>query len=393
MIGFPKSQLFEKLLGRFHEWHSSSQLNGDPMGDFSIRDLFSSKKQLVGLDIGSSSLKLAEIERSGGGYVLNRYHQIPLPKGVVSEGTLSEPQILTRKIKELFELSGAKCRNVVTSLSGNSVISQKVTFLKMPPEELRVLIHDEASKYLPFDSMEDVSYDFQILGDNEFNPSQMDVMLVAAKSDIVDSYADAIKSAGLNAVIMDVDSFALETMYEENYDIGGDDEIIILVNIGASMTNINVLKNGGSVLTRDFTLGGEHINEELLQSMGLASLDEAERLKVSGLEGDAEAQSRFHESLIAASDQICSEIQRSVDYYRSTYGGAEIKAIFLSGGSARIPGLAEHLHERMNIKTEIINPFKKIVYNQKKFNATDIEKIGPSAAVCVGLALRRVGDK
>lgn len=362
------------------------------MGDFSIKDLFSSKKQLVGLDIGSSSLKLAEMERSGTGYILTRYHQIPLPKGVVSEGILAEPQILTRKIKELFELSGAKCRNVVTSLSGNSVISQKVTFLKMPPEELRVLIHDEASKYLPFDSMEDVSYDFQIIGDNEFNPSQMDVMLVAAKSDIVDSYADAIKSAGLNTVIMDVDSFALETMYEENYDIG-DDEIVILVNIGASMTNINVLKDGGSVLTRDFTLGGEHINEELQQSMGLSSLDEAERIKIGGVEGDAEAQTRFRESLLAASDQICSEIQRSVEYYRSTYGGAEIKAILLSGGSASIPGLAEHLNERMNIKTEIINPFKKVIYNQKKFSAADIEKIGPSAAVCVGLALRRVGDK
>lgn len=344
------------------------------------------------MDIGSYSLKLAEIGRSGTGYALNRYRQVSLPKGVISEGMLTEPHILTEKIKELFELSGARCRNVVTSLSGNSVIAQRVTFAKMPAEELRVLIHDEASKYLPFDSMEDVSYDFQILGENEFNSTQMDVMLVAAKSEIVESYADAIRGAGLNPVIMDVDSFALETMYEENYDID-DDEIVILVNVGASMTNINVLKNGGSVLTRDFALGGEHINEALQQSMGLNSLDEAERVKLDGVEGDGEAQRGFTENLLAAADQICSEIQRSVDYYRSTYGGTEIKAVLLSGGSAAMPGFAEHLGERMNIRTEIINPFRNIVFNQKKISAADMERIGPSAAVCVGLALRRVDDK
>jgi type IV pilus assembly protein PilM len=362
------------------------------MGDFSIKDLFSSKKQLVGLDIGSSFLKLAEIDSTGTGYILNRYHQIPLPKGVVNDGILIEPQTLTRKIKELFALSGSKRRYVATSLSGNSVISQKVTFMAMPPDELRVLIHDEAGKYLPFDSMEDVSYDFQILGDNEFNPTQMDVMLVAAKNEIVDSYADAVKSAGLNAVIVDVDSFALETMYEENYDFEGD-EIAVLVNIGSSMTNINVVKNGGSVLTRDFTLGGDDITEAIQQSMGLASFDEAERIKIRGPEGDEAAQERFRDSLLAAADPICAEIERSVDYYRSTYGGQEIKVILLSGGSANIPGLAENLKLRMNIKTEIVNPFKKISYNQKQFSAEEIEKIGPSAAVCVGLALRRLGDK
>jgi type IV pilus assembly protein PilM len=362
------------------------------MGEFSIRELFSAKKQLAGLDIGSSSLKLAEIDSTPTGYILNRYHQIPLPKGVVNDGILVEPHTLTKKIKELFALSGSKRRNVVTSLSGNSVISQKVTFLKMPPDELRVLIRDEAGKYLPFDSMEDVSYDFQILGENEFNPTQMDVMLVAAKTEIVDSYADAIKSAGLNAVIIDVDSFALETMYEENYDFEGD-EIAVLVNIGASMTNINVLRNGGSVLTRDFTLGGDNITEALQQSMGLASFDEAERIKIGGAEGDEGVKAQFRNSLLAAADPICSEIERSVDYYRSTYGGGEIKVIQLSGGSVNIPGLAENLKHRLNINTEIVNPFKKIGYNKKQFSVEEIERIGPSAAVCLGLALRRLGDK
>ena len=362
------------------------------MSDFSVRDLFSSKKQLAGLDIGSSSLKLAEIDSTAKGYTLHSFHQIPLPKGVVNDGILEEPQILSSKIKELFVLSGSKRRNVVTSLSGNSVISQKVTFMAMTPDELRGLIQDEAGKYLPFDSMEDVSYDFQILGENEFNPAQMDVMLVAAKTETVDSFADAIKSAGLTAAIMDVDSFALETMYEENYDFEADD-VAVLVNIGASMTNINIVRNGGSILRRDFTLGGNHITEGLQQSMGLTSFEEAERIKIQGLEDDADAKERLLDNLLVSIDPICSEIERSIDYFRSTYGGTEIKVILLSGGSASIPGLTENLKQRLKIQTEIVNPFKKIGYNQKQFTTEEIKKIGPSAAVCVGLALRKLGDK
>jgi type IV pilus assembly protein PilM len=361
------------------------------MGEFSLKDLFSSKKQLMGLDVGSSSLKLVELDRTPAGHYLRNFLQIPLPKGVVGDGILMEPQTLSRKIKELITLSGSKRRHVVTSLSGSSVISQRVTFMKMPPDELRVMIEDEAGKYLPFDSMEDVSYDFQILGENEFNPSQMDVMLVAAKTEIVDGYADAVKSAGLNAVIIDVDSFALETMYEENYDFEVD-EIAILVNIGASITNINVLKNGCSLLRRDFPLGGNNITEGLQQIKGLQSLDEAERIKIEGVAGDADAGATLRDHLLEAAEPICGEIERSIEYFRSTYGG-EIKGILLSGGSANIDGLADRLKKRLNIKTEIVNPFKKIKYNPKQFNAEQLEKVGPAAAVCVGLALRRLDDK
>ena len=164
----------------------------------------------------------------------------------------------------------------------------------------------------------------------------------------MDSFADAIKSAGLTAAIMDVDSFALETMYEENYDFEGDD-VAVLVNIGASMTNINVVRSGGSVLRRDFALGGNHITEGLQQSMELASFEEAERLKIQGPEGDAEEKQRFRDNLLASADPICSEIERSIDYFRSTYGGSEIKVILLSGGSANIPGLVDNLRQRLNI--------------------------------------------
>ena len=161
-------------------------LKGVPM--FDIMDMFSGKKPLVGLDIGSSSLKLVEIEDTQKGFVLNRYSQIPLPKGVIVDGVPVEQEELTAGIKELFKQAGCRRKGVVTSLSGQSVIVKKVSLANMEEAELRDLIRDEATKYLPFDSMEGVNFDFQILGGSDFNPNLMDVLLVAAKKDIIESY-------------------------------------------------------------------------------------------------------------------------------------------------------------------------------------------------------------
>jgi len=361
------------------------------MGSFNIQGLFSSKKKLAALDIGASSLKLMEVDRASNGYTLRSYHQLLLPKGIVHEGVLEDPQALTAKIKELIRLSKVKRRNVVTALSGNAVISQKVSFVAMSPNELRELIQDEASKYLPFDNMDDVNYDFQVLGKNEFNANQVDVMLVAAKTDVVERFNNAIRNAGLQPVILDVDSFALETMYEENYDLGND-EIVALVNIGASVTNINVIKDRGSILRRDFTMAGYNITADLQSNMELPDLEEAELKKIKGPPYD-ESSGEYQEHVLKAAEPILQEIERSINYFRSTVGGGEISKIFLSGGSARLFGFAEALSQRLNINTEIVNPFKNIAYNKKQFTEEEIEKIGPGAAVCVGLALRMVGDK
>jgi type IV pilus assembly protein PilM len=356
-----------------------------------IKNLFPASKSLVGLDIGSSTIKLAEIVETPKGYVLSRFSQIPLVTGVIVDGVPVEQQELAIKIKQLFKQSGCKKKSIVTSLSGHSVIIKKVNFPTMDEGELRELIKDEAGKYLPFDSMEAVSYDFQILGENEFNPNQMDVIIVAAKNDIVNSYADAIQQAGYLPVIMDVDSFALETMYEENYDFE-DNEMVVLVNIGASITNINVLRGGSSVFTRDFMIAGNSITEAIGQKMGVA-FEEAERIKIEGSEGNEAAEKEFRENLLYYAEPICSEIERSVDYFRSTYGGEYLKRILLSGGTTRIPGIVSDLTQRIGVEAEIANPFKKIGYDAKSLNQATIEEIAPIAAVSVGLALRKVGDK
>ena len=358
---------------------------------FDIGELFSNSKQLVGLDIGSSSLKLAEIHETSKGYILSRYSQIPIPMGIIVEGVLVEPEELSIKIKELFKQSRCRIKGIVTSLSGHSAIVKKVTLANMNEEELRGQIRDEASKYLPFDTIEDVNFDFQILGGNEYNPNQMEVLIVAAKKDIIESYTSAIVKAGLKPLIMDVDSFALETMYEENYDfVEGD--VAVIVNIGASITNINVLRNGMSIFTRDFTLGGNAVTEAIRNKLGL-TFEDAEKAKVEGALNPDVPADQSGGDILAFAEPICLEIERSVDYFKSTYGGGDIKQVLLSGGGAKIPGIASDLTQRLNIDTEIINPFRKIGFDKKVIDAETIQSIGPVAAVAVGLALRKIGDK
>ena len=351
--------------------------------------LFSGSKKIVGLDIGSSSLKLAEVISSSHGYVLNQFLQLPLPKGIIVEGVLTDPRELSLKVKELFKNSGLRRKGIATSLSGNSVIIKKVTFAQMEETELRDLIRDEGGKYLPFDNMDEVNYDFQILGDNEFNPNQMDVIIVAAKKDIVNSYLDALVGAGLNVLIMDVDSFALETMYEANYKYENN-EIVVIVNIGASITNINIIKGGMSIFTRDFTLGGNSITEALQEKNNI-TFEEAEKNKIECLSDNNPDNLELQNSILDFAEPSCSEIERSIDYFRSTFGGENIKHVFLSGGTARISGLAATLSQRLNIETEIINPLLNIGYNKKNIDAKTLASIRTIAAVAIGLGIDKNG--
>jgi type IV pilus assembly protein PilM len=358
---------------------------------FDLKEVFTGTKRLVGLDIGSHSIKLAEIVGSSHGPVLNRFLQFPLTKGVIVEGNLEDSRALSAAIKELFRNSGCKGRGLVTSLSGNSVIIKKVTFPQMEEVELRDLIRDEAGKYLPFDNMDDVNYDFQILGDNEYNPNQMDVIIVAAKKADINNYLDAITAAGLTVNIMDVDSFALETMYEANYDFE-DGEIVVIVNIGASITNINIVKGGMSIFTRDFTLGGNAVTEGLQEKYRI-SFDEAEAIKIDGVAGSDQDKEDLQTAIMDCAEPICLEIERSIDYFRSTFGSDYIKHVYLAGASSRIAGLSGSLSQRLNIETELINPLLKIGYNKKNIDAGKIEYIKTIGAVAIGLGLRKIGDK
>jgi len=357
-----------------------------------LNEIFSGKKKLVGLDIGSSSLKLAEVISNSKGHYLNRFSEIPLPKGVIIDGVLADPSTLSLKIKEIFKVSGCGRKGIVTSIAGNSVIIKKVTLEQMNETELRDLIHDEAGKYLPFDNMDDVNYDFQILGENNYNPNQMDIIIVAAKKEVINNYLEAVTAANQNIVVMDVAPFVLETLYETNYEFSND-EIVVLINIGASTTGINVVKGGTSIFTRDFALGGNAITDSL-QAKYKVSFEEAEKIKVEGISNGSEGDDLdLKNSILEFAQPICLEIERSIDYFRSTFGGEDIKKVLLAGGSAKIYNLTKYLSEALSVKTELIDPFLKIGYNKRKIDAKNLESIKPVAAMAIGLSLRKIGDK
>jgi len=359
---------------------------------FNLKDLFAGKKQFVGLDIGSSSLKLVEILGEKGSYNMNRFLTAPLDKGIIVDGAVVDIDALAEAIKVLFKNSGCQKKSIVTSLSGHSVIIKKAAFPQMDANDLQETIHDEASKYLPFDNMDDVNFDFQVLGRNAVNPNQNDVIIVAAKKDTIEGYTEAIEIAGLSLAIMDVDSFALETMYQENYDFEEKD-VVVIVNIGASITSLNVVRNAVSIFTRDFALGGNMITEAIQSQYGV-SAEEAEKIKLEGPAGDEYAKGEFfRNTLISLADSLCAEIERSIDYFRSTYSDEDIKMILLAGGGANIHGIVEDLSHRMSVPVEIVNPFKEITYNRKTMDDDHIKEIAPIAAVGVGLALRKLGDK
>jgi len=355
-----------------------------------LGNLFSGKKNIAGLDIGSNSLKLVEISESTDGFALSNLSEIKLPRGVILAGLLHEPAILSQTIKELYKSSGCRTKSVVTSLSGHTIIVKKATFPSADESELRDLLNDEGEKYLPFDDIKEVNFDFQILGQSDVMPGHMDVMLAAAKKDVVDAYVSAIENAGLKPVIMDIDSFALETMYEANYDTEEND-IVVLINIGASITNINVIKQGGSIFTRDFASGGNSVTESIQKKLGV-DFDEAEMMKIEASENEGDSNTLSQE-IIDHAEPIVLEIERSVDYFRSTYSGEYIKKVLLSGGSAKIPGILQTLMQRLNIETELVNPLKNIRFNHKKFDAAYLDSIGPIFALAVGLSLRRENDR
>ena len=349
---------------------------------FSVKNLFPGSRKTVGIDIGSSLIKLVELRDTSEGYALHHFAQVSLEKGTIENGLINDHDMLVKKIKELFKISSCGAKNVVTALSGHVVMIKKARFRKMEDEELREFIIDEAGEYMPFDNINDVNFDFHICSEQDLDPSQMEVIIAASKKDATKSYTHAIEKAGRKVAIVDVDSFALERAYEENYDFDADDTIA-LVNIGASITNINIVKDRESVFTRNILWGGDSITQALQKKLDV-SFKEAEMIKLEGPDENDNTEGGPLNSL----EPIFLEIARSFDFFSSTARESDIRRILVSGGCARIPGIADAMKEKFYCEVEIFNPFKNIGFDKNVFIPSYIKDIGPVAAVGIGLALR-----
>lgn len=345
------------------------------------------KKEVIGIDIGSSSVKLVQLKDLKGTYQLLNVGIVPLPPEAIVDNTLMDSSSIVNAIKNLMASLGVKIKDVACSISGNSVIIRKIILPAMPSEELEDQIAWEAEQYIPFD-INDVNMDFQILSPDSNDPSKMNVLLVASKKDIINDYFAVFNEAGLLLSVVDVDSFAVQNAFEVNHDVGVE-EVIALINIGASVMNINVVKGGITLFTRDVQMGGNLYTEEIQKQMGLSST-EAESMKMLAMDTGNNA---LLEILVKVNESITQEIRRSLDFYNSTANDDRITRIFVSGGSSKVYSLLEAINEKLGLPVEMINPFARLKYNEKDFDPEYLQEIGPLMAVSVGLATRRVGDK
>jgi len=347
------------------------------------------KKDVFGLDIGSSSIKLVELDRAKSGFKLQNLGLSPLPPEAIVDGALMDSVTIIDAIRDLVSTTKTKRKDVVTSVSGHSVIVKKITLPFMTEAELGESIQWEAERYIPFD-INDVNIDFHMLGSSSENADLMDVVLVAAKKDIINDYQSVIVEAGLNPLIIDTDSFALENMLEINYDIDKD-ETVAVANVGASITNINILKNNTSSFTRDIFKGGNQITEEIQRQLHI-DYEEAERIKV-GSKGESPSQPAVQNVLKTASEALAIEIGNSLDFFQSTSTYEKVSKLYLSGGGSKIKDFDIVLQQQIGLPVEVANPFKRVEYSGKNFDMDYLRDIGPIMAVAVGLASRRVGDK
>ncbi|HEY6005147.1 MAG TPA: type IV pilus assembly protein PilM [Anaeromyxobacter sp.] len=348
-------------------------------------------KLAVGLDIGSSSVKLVQLKERKGGFQLLAFGSAPLPPEAIVDGALMNSAAIVQAIQELVSQQRVKTREVAIGVRGHSVIIKKISLPRMTQEELDESIQWEAEQYIPFD-VKDVNIDTQILTPEGDAAGQMDVLLVAAKKDMINDYTSVCAEAGLTATVVDVDAFAVQNAFENNYEPSASDTVV-LINVGAAVSNINVISRGVTTFTRDITMGGNAFTEEIQKQLNI-SYDEAEALKVGGQgESDAVVPQEVERVIQGVADQMGGEIQRSLDFYASTAADGKVTKVFLSGGTARVPALFKVLEARANVPIEILNPFKNIEVDNRRFDPGVILAAAPSAAVGVGLALRRPGDK
>ena len=351
------------------------------------------KKSVVGVDIGSSAVKVVELKAGGKGgdeFQLLNIGMEPLPPEAIVDGAIMDSGAVIDACQRVFQGQKIKTAEVATSVSGNAVIVKKISLPQMSQEELAESIHWEAEQYIPFD-IQDVALDYEVI-EGGGSGGNMDVLLVAVKKDKISDYTSAISQAGKTASIVDVDVFALQNCYEINY--GADPgRVVALLNIGASIMNINIIKGGTSIFNRDIASGGNQYTDAIQKDLNL-SFDQAEALK-KGERVEGAAPENLSPIIQAVSENVALEIQKTFDFFRATSSEDRIDRIFLSGGTAKIQGLRDLLADRFNeaAGVEILNPFNNVTYNPRDFDPEFINEIGPSAAIAVGLAARRVGDR
>ncbi len=359
------------------------------------------KKGLVGLDIGSHSIKVVEIEHSKLGRVLRNIGMIATPQDAIVEGSVKDVEAVSAAIKSLFRNLKIRNKNVAISLSGYSVIAKKIVLDEMEESEMEKAIKLEAEKYIPY-GINEVNLDYTVL--NSENPmgessdekagsgfsDKMDVLLVAGKNDVIDEYVELIQTANLNLGVIDIDVFAIQNAAEISLD--NPEGSYAIITVGASELGINTIHNGLSVFSRDSSYGGTQITKAIMSEFDVP-FEEAEGMKLGGVDLDDNKIAEIEKIIASTVLKWIREIKHALDFVASTYPGEAMEKIFVSGGSSETPGFKLHLERETEIHVTGLNPFRYLVANSKFFDPGYLQYLGPQAGVAVGLALRSIGDK
>ncbi|ETR73589.1 MAG: type IV pilus assembly protein PilM [Candidatus Magnetoglobus multicellularis str. Araruama] len=343
--------------------------------------------QLIGLDLGSHTIKFCELIEKKRIWVLKKFGLKTIPREIIQEGMVRDQEVLAKEIEFLLKRHNVTEKNVAISVSGFSVIVKRISMTQMTDAELRSRINYEAEQYIPFD-INDVNLDFQILGETEGKANNMDVVLVAAKKDMILDYVTTLNSIDLNVAVIDVDCFTLQNIYTHNYK---SDEIVALIDVGACKTNINIIQNMKSLHLKDFSIGGDSMTQDITNRIE-CSYEEAEEIKLAG-ESEMMTQEEFMEIKASTIGYWASEFRRALDSFISANPDKQISKVFMSGGSANVTGLRQLLTEELKIPVESLNPFQMFDTSSPDLDSEFITKIAPQACVCMGLGIRRAGDK
>ncbi|MGA3114749.1 MAG: type IV pilus assembly protein PilM [Syntrophobacteraceae bacterium] len=350
--------------------------------------LFSKAENLIGLDIGSHSVKLMQANTGNVTPRLMNMGIAPLPRDAFVEGRLAKPEVVADTIRLLANNLKIKRRAVAVSISGYDVMIKKIELPTMTEDELAARMHAELGQYIPY-NIEEVDVDYQVIDVSKNRPNFMDVLLVAAKKESITDFNNLLKLSGFEPFVVDVDFFALSNSFEVTYGFG--DERVALLDIGANKSIMNIAYKGLPVFTRSISIGGNQLTDSIKESFNISS-EEAELVKL-GESVEKYPMLDLEEIFVSTVTGWVAECRRAIEFYYHNYPEEKIDTLYLSGGSSRIPGLDKVLRENMEIPVEIFNPISRIQYEVKQFDPAYVDYIGPQMAISLGLALRKTKEK
>jgi type IV pilus assembly protein PilM len=346
-------------------------------------------KNLVGVAIGSSSIKVCQLRELRKGYSLAKVAYQDLAPQTVVDGHVMNAGVVVEALNKMFHDNKIKQREIALGVSGQSVIIRKITVPLMTPAELDEQIQWEAEQHIPFD-IKDVHVDYEVLRKKP-ETGQMDLLLVAAKRDEINDYANIAREAKLKPVVIDIDAFTVQNMFEVSRGGLPQDQIIAIINVGASLSSLNVISVGASAFTRDIASGGNTITEEIQKQLGVP-YEQAEAYKSASDEGGM-VPKQVIDVVSTVSDTIASEIQRSLDFYLATSGEGELSRVFLTGGTANLPQLVTAIERRSRVPVEVFFPTERMTVEPKDVNPQLVQAKSAQLSVALGLALRKDKEK